>query len=134
MARGDIHHLDLTVADPKVSKPFYEAVLGFMGFQPGRDNSDGTDFDREVPGLPFTSVGILRQRRPQEHDRYTPGLHHVAWRADSREDVDAMYKLLLSINAAILDPPADYPRYGDGYYAVFFADPDGLKLEYVFQP
>jgi len=33
--------------------------------------------------------------------------------------------------ATILDPPADYPQYGAGYYAVFFADPDGLKLEVV---
>jgi catechol 2,3-dioxygenase-like lactoylglutathione lyase family enzyme len=31
----------------------------------------------------------------------------------------------------ILDAPAEYPQYGTGYYAVFFADPDGLKLEYV---
>lgn len=34
----------------------------------------------------------------------------------------------------ILDAPAEYPRYGAGYYAVFFADPDGLKLEYVHKP
>ena len=34
----------------------------------------------------------------------------------------------------VLDAPADYPKYGPGYYAVFFADPDGLKLEYVFKP
>lgn len=34
----------------------------------------------------------------------------------------------------LLDAPADYPRYGTGYYAVFFADPDGLKLEFVHRP
>jgi hypothetical protein len=45
-----------------------------------------------------------------------------------------MYAHLLQIGATILDPPADYPRYGPGYYAVFFADPDGLKLEYVYKP
>jgi hypothetical protein len=31
----------------------------------------------------------------------------------------------------VLDAPAEYPEYGRGYYAVFFADPDGLKLEAV---
>jgi glyoxylase I family protein len=40
--------------------------------------------------------------------------------------------LLRSIGATILDAPADYPRYGPTYYALFFADPDGLKLEFVF--
>jgi hypothetical protein len=34
-------------------------------------------------------------------------------------------KLLIEIGATVLDPPADYPTYGDGYYAVFFADPMG---------
>ena len=35
----------------------------------------------------------------------------------------------------VVDPPADYPEYGEGYYAVFFLDPDGLKLEgMVFKP
>jgi catechol 2,3-dioxygenase-like lactoylglutathione lyase family enzyme len=64
------------------------------------------------------------------------GLHHLAWRAANRDDVDALYTKLISAGAAILDPPADYPRYngGRGYYAVFFADPDGLKLEYVWTP
>jgi hypothetical protein len=43
-------------------------------------------------------------------------------------------KLLIEIGATVLDPPADYPTYGDGYYAVFFADPDGIKLEFVQLP
>ncbi|MGH7856992.1 MAG: hypothetical protein ACREQY_06630 [Candidatus Binatia bacterium] len=35
----------------------------------------------------------------------------------------------------ILDPPAEYPQYAPaGYYAVFFADPDRVKLEYVYTP
>ena len=40
------------------------------------------------------------------------------------------------MRADVLDAPADYPQYngGKGYYAVFFADADGLKLEYVFTP
>ncbi len=40
------------------------------------------------------------------------------------------------MQADVLDAPAEYPQYngGRGYYAVFFADADGLKLEYVFTP
>lgn len=52
----------------------------------------------------------------------------------SRGDVDRLHELLLAMGARILDAPADYPRYGTGYYAVFFADPDGLKLEFVHWP
>jgi glyoxylase I family protein len=70
------------------------------------------------------------------HDRYSPGLHHLAWAVDSRAEVDRVYERLVEFGATILDAPADYTQYnrGQGYYAVFFADPDGLKLECVFTP
>jgi catechol 2,3-dioxygenase-like lactoylglutathione lyase family enzyme len=131
--RGLIHHIDLTVRDIAVSAPFYDAVLGFMGYRREREQVDGIDWDREVPGL-FCGIGIKPARRDVPHDRYTSGLHHVAWAAESREDVDRLYAELLRIGARILDAPADYPHYGKGYYAVFFADPDGLKFEYVYVP
>jgi glyoxylase I family protein len=53
----------------------------------------------------------------------------VAFRADSRDEVDALGRDL-----AVLDPPRAYPEYVPGYYAVFFADPDGIKLELVYIP
>jgi glyoxylase I family protein len=133
--RGGVHHIDLTVSDAHASKPFYESVLGFMGYELSDSYPIGYDFDRR--GEAFCSIGIRNASGPNAdrvHDRYTNGLHHLAWIAESREDVDAMYAHLQSIDATILDPPADYPRYGPGYYAVFFADPDGLKLEYVYKP
>ncbi len=134
--RGAIHHLDLTVTDPQASFALYDAVLRFMGYRLSRTDEDGFDWDCGEGG-PFCSVGLIRSRGPakdRRHDRYSAGLHHVAWRAESRADVDAMYELVKGLGATVLDPPADYPQYGDGYYAVFFADPDGLKLEFVFKP
>ena len=55
---------------------------------------------------------------------------------NNRADIDRMHRLLVSINANVLDPPAEYPQYNDGkgYYAVFFDDLDGLKLECVYTP
>jgi catechol 2,3-dioxygenase-like lactoylglutathione lyase family enzyme len=44
-----------------------------------------------------------------------------------------LYEVLRQNGAAILDAPAEYP-YFPGYYAVYFTDPDGLKLEFVFWP
>lgn len=131
--RGAVHHIDLTVSDPAISAGFYEAVLGFMGYRRVATHDEGMDWDCDGSGG-FCSIGIIKAHRDRDHDRYTPGLHHLAWTAASREDVDRLHILLTGMGAAILDPPADYPRYGEGYYAVFFADPDGLKLEYVFKP
>jgi len=143
LMRGGIHHIDLTVKDAYASRAFYESVLGFMGYRISGSISDfsdtapnGYDFDLRDGG-DFCSIGILSARGPNAgrgHDRYSAGLHHIAWTAASRDDVDAMHQHLLSMGATILDAPAEYPRYGAGYYAVFFADPDGLKLEYVHKP
>ena len=134
--RGAIHHLDLTVRDPKASRAFYAAVLGFMGYREAADHDRGFDYDLATPDG-FCSIGVMKAQGPnaeRAHDRYSPGLHHVAWVAESREDVERLHDLLKEIGAVVLDPPADYPRYGPGYYAVFFADPDGLKLEFVHKP
>ena len=134
--RGAIHHIDLTVKDAHASRPFYESVLGFMGYRLADAHPNGYDFDLR-DGDFFCSIGILSARGEhagRTHDRYSAGLHHIAWNAASREDVDAMHAHLLSIGANITDPPADYPKYGPGYYAVFFTDADGLKLEYVHKP
>jgi len=135
--RGMINHVDLTVRDPARSRPFYEAVLGFMGYRLADAHARGFDFDLDRPDGGFCSIGVMRaegEGRSRTHDRYSPGLHHLAWNAESRADVDRLHALLRDIGATILDPPAEYPQYGKGYYAVFFADPDGLKLEFVHWP
>ena len=135
--RGRIHHLDLTVKDPWASASFYGAVLGFMGYRRTNDDADGFDWQLPQSGEGFASIGLVAARGPdavRAHNRYAPGLHHVAFHADSRADVDALHDRLTTIGAIVLNPPAAYPEYGEGYYALFFADPDGLKLEFVFLP
>jgi catechol 2,3-dioxygenase-like lactoylglutathione lyase family enzyme len=138
--RGAIDHLDLTVSDPEVSEPFYRAVLGYMGFEPVRLTQGSTRlpiFESAAGGQRVFSIALQAARAEKKgagHDRHAPGLHHVAFRASSRSDVDRLHALLKEIGAHVLDPPAEYARYAPGYYAVFFADPDGLKLEFVHMP
>lgn len=135
--RGFVHHIDLSVSDLARARTFYQRVLGFLGYAIGEDyGARGQDYDLRTDAG-FSSIGIRVSEGPhahRAHDRYAPGLHHLAWTAASRADVDALHALLLDMDATVLDAPADYPQYGAGYYAVFFADPDGLKLEFVFKP
>lgn len=134
MLRGAINHLDLTVRDPHASAPFYDAVLGFLGFARVRLAGDPNPvWQSRDPGQHLFSIALCPAApdRMREHDRSTPGLHHVAFQASSRADVDRLHELLQKVGATILDPPAAYPHYGPDCYAVFFADPDGVKLELV---
>lgn len=135
--RGRVHHVDLTVADIAASEPLFDLVLTHIGYRRGKPYPNGGG-EWDLPGS-YESIGVSPARGPnaeRAHDRYSPGLHHLAWSAESREDVDALHLKLAAFGATILDSPADYPQYngGRGYYAVFFADPGGLKLEYVWTP
>jgi glyoxylase I family protein len=132
-----LHHLDLNVSDIGRSASFYDRILTHMGFTRVTDSSgEDAGFDWIAPraiNIGHFSLGIVPAgNRGKPHDRFAAGLHHLALEAETREAVDALYRILLQMNAEILDTPAEYPKYGSGYYAMFFLDPDGLKLEYVF--
>ena len=130
-ATGAIHHIDITVAAPDRSLDFYDCVLPLMGFRRIDDVPEGPIWAGEQ-----VEVGLQAARTDPSftHDRFAPGLHHLAFTAPTREAVDSFYLKLTEFGLVVLDPPADYPEYAPGYYAVFFADPDGIKLEYVFTP
>jgi catechol 2,3-dioxygenase-like lactoylglutathione lyase family enzyme len=130
-ATGAIHHLDITVFDLGRSTDFYDRVLSRLGFRRIPDCPEGPLWaGAEI------EVGLQAARAEggRPHDRYSPGLHHLAFTAPTRAAVDAFHRDLVAMGVAILDPPAEYPDYAPGYYAVFFADPDGIKLEYVHTP
>jgi catechol 2,3-dioxygenase-like lactoylglutathione lyase family enzyme len=129
VAAGAIHHIDLTVSDPDRSTAFYDRVLPLIGFRRSEAVPEGP-----IWAGAQLEVGLVAARASRGHDRFAPGLHHVAFTAPTRGAVDALHERLVALGVEILDPPADYPRYAPGYYAVFFADPDGIKLEYVFTP
>lgn len=132
--RGDYHHFDFTVSDIDTARPVYDLFLTHMGFRETRNVEGQTTEWSQGSGI-FPSVGIVQAKgegKEASHDRYSPGLHHAAWRAEDRADVDALHAKLVEVGVTILDPPDHY--YGENYYAVFFADPDGLKLEYVWTP
>lgn len=131
MPFGAIHHIDITVSDPKRALGFYDFVLPLMGFRRIEDADEGPLWARA-----HVEVGLQTARAdsPTPHDRRSPGLHHLAFMAPTRDAVDTLHEELKASNVAIFDPPADYPHYAPGYYAVFFADPDDIKLEYVYTP
>lgn len=133
---GTLNHVRFTVSDVERAEPFWGAVLGFMGYRlveksPTRLAWAAMMADGHLAWviLSRASEGSMRKA----HDRYAPGLHHFAWNADSRDDVDRFHEMLKGIGATVLDAPAEYD-YEEGYYAVFFLDPDGMKLEVVHVP
>jgi catechol 2,3-dioxygenase-like lactoylglutathione lyase family enzyme len=146
--RGPPSHIDLSVSDPDRSIPFYAAFFGALGYRRFRSDLPGFTGERPERAAWFTRYegrGVFgvevrpasSESRGRRHDRYAPGLHHLAFHAESRAAVDEVHARILEAGGEVLDPPADYsgqPGYSEGYYAAFFADPDGVKLEVVYEP
>ena len=145
---GPLCHLDISVGYPARSIAFYDAfltVIGFVRTQGFTSEFAGANPTRAGWRLQMTggvTFGIeVRPSRPedrdQRYDRHKPGPHHIAFHAESAAKVDQIHGVMLAAGAEILDAPADYsgrPGYSPGYYAAFYADPDGAKLEVVYEP
>jgi glyoxylase I family protein len=139
MARGSISHIALTVSDLERSTPFYDRVFEFIGVK-RVEVPESTEQAMKTRLKAWVGSGYSISIRPSKgefarrlHNRTAPGFNHMAFRAEDRSDVERMYELLKKMGATILDAPAEYP-YSPGYFAVYFADPDGLKFEFAYAP
>lgn len=119
-----IHHVELNVIDLDASFAFYQKLFGFLGGWKGERGNAHFAFRSEPYYFWFNRCSP--ERAADGFDRYRPGLNHIALSVQTRERVDAWHEALLADGRTVLDPPG---YYGDGYYAVFFQDPDGMKLE-----
>ncbi|WP_158933073.1 VOC family protein [Acidisphaera sp. S103] len=120
-----IDHLSIRVSNYEKSKAFYERLFAFLGFK----------VEADYPGtMGWTNGKTLfwiaqadPPPRKQRHHIGDVGFHHYAFRLRSRKDVDELDAFLRDdLKATIVDPAGEYY---DDYYAVFFLDPDGMKLE-----
>jgi glyoxylase I family protein len=121
-----IDHIYIAVSDLKRSEDFYDRVLLRLGF---RKNKFPINGDAHVQYYNRHFGYVLRPAKSQQaHDSYAPGLHHFCLRVESIDDVHAAAKILN--NAGIeVSAPKLYPEYASDYTAIFFSDPDGLRLE-----
>ena len=118
-----IDHISLRVSDFGRSKAFYGALLPFMGFRILDEYPDAIGWTNGKTRLWIGQADAAGRRKHRTGD---VGFHHYAFELRSRRDVDRLEAFVRGLGARIVDPAAEY--YED-YYAVFFFDPDGLKLE-----
>ena len=126
-----IAHTFVTTSDFDRSREFYAKLLPFLGLTPVLD---GEGFYYCVGGR--TAFGIRPCDEAHAGERFVQervGLHHVCFRARSREDVDRLHDFLREIGATVVHPPEE-GQWAPGYYSVLFEDPDGVRLEMNFVP
>jgi glyoxylase I family protein len=130
-----IDHLDLVVTDLERSLRFYTELLQPLGYTRTAE-IEGEQGERVVyVGRPngSGSVSVREAKGRREYDRYDVGIHHIAFAARRRSVVDERAAWLRQNGHTVESGPEEY-GYTPGYYAVFFYDPDGIKLEIVHRP
>jgi catechol 2,3-dioxygenase-like lactoylglutathione lyase family enzyme len=120
-----IDHLAIRVSDYEKSKQFYGRLFTFLGFEISDEYENAIGWTNGKTRFWIGPADAERRRR--KYRIGDVGFHHYAFQLRSRKDVDALDAFLRDeLGARIVDPAGEY--YED-YYAVFFLDPDGLKLE-----
>jgi catechol 2,3-dioxygenase-like lactoylglutathione lyase family enzyme len=132
MEINGIAHVIVTVSRFEECVAFYRRLLPFLGLS--KIVHDRKDYFYCIGGR--TGFGITRaaERYRHEHcDQTRPGLHHVCFRARSRDEIDAVWGFARELGARVLRAPGE-GNWAPGYYSTLFEDPDGIRLEVNYIP
>jgi len=121
-----IDHLVLSVGDLARSKAYYGRVLGFLGFRLKYELGDFAGWSNGKTLFWIAQADSAGRKR--KHRKGDIGFHHYAFELDSRASVDALGAFLEKEGLPVADPPGSYNG-DENYYAVFFHDPDDMRLE-----
>lgn len=122
-------HLKISAYSYEKSKPFYAQVFNQLQYELVKEATTSATWVMPS-GFGIILTQATRTERPLPHG--APGIHHICFKATSRAIVDNVGSLLVEQGAQVITEPTAYPQYTPDYYAVFFYDPDGIKLEVAY--
>jgi catechol 2,3-dioxygenase-like lactoylglutathione lyase family enzyme len=116
-----IDHVGFEVTDLARSRRFYDAIFGALGARRLFESEHAVAYGVTAPVVWI----VVRGRRPG------PAYGHTALQATGKVAVDAAHKAGLANGGRDDGPPGFRPQYGEGTYAAYLLDPDGLRVEIV---
>lgn len=123
MKKRRFDHIDLRVKDRGAAQKFYEKILPALGFTLEKSNEEWGTFYAETDGVPTEFFSF------EEDKNHRPNQTRIAFWADTRDEIDQIADVVRKAGGQKLEGPQIWPEYTAGYYALFFEDPDGNKLE-----
>ncbi|NNC95425.1 MAG: hypothetical protein HKN92_07670 [Chitinophagales bacterium] len=127
--KGVIHHIEIYVSDLNRSTEFWNWLLTELGYKKFQQWDQGISYKLNESYIVF--VQTEDQHLDIPYHRKRTGLNHMAFHVNSREMVDEFTEKLKARNIKILYADKHPYAGGENYYAVFFEDPDRIKVELV---
>ncbi|WP_413310266.1 VOC family protein [Bacillus sp. 1P10SD] len=124
-----LHHLEIYVSNLAKTKEFWGWFLKELGYEPYQKWDLGISWKYRDTYLVFVQVEERFMDIPYHRSRV--GLNHLAFHAESQEQVDQITEQLIGRGIFILYQDRHPFAGGNSHYAVFFEDPDRIKVELV---
>ena len=131
--KAKIGHIGINLSSSKESLSFWKELCSFLGF---KIIEDGDHFDAG-DGQSYFCVSVADSAyKERTFPRKSVGLNHIAFKVDTPQMVDNFVCDFLGPRKIepLYGGAKEYPQYAEGYYAVFFEDPDRIKIEVVCEP
>ncbi|MCW2933386.1 MAG: hypothetical protein JWM19_4348 [Actinomycetia bacterium] len=130
--KSTLGHIGINLSSDGEPFVFWKDLLAFLNFeiQPDGNHFDATDGHASLC-VQVTKPGY---QKPSFHRKRT-GLGHIAFQVNSAGMVDAFVNDFLKPRQieALYGGAKAYPDYTPGYYAVYFEDPDRIKIEIYYE-
>ncbi|HTE57106.1 MAG TPA: hypothetical protein VK694_00020 [Verrucomicrobiae bacterium] len=129
--KATLGHVGINLSSEEKSFPFWKDLVIYLGLT---ITPDGNHFDAS-DGHTFLCFSVTKPgyQTPVFHRKHT-GLNHVAFKVSSAAAVDEFAREFLQPRniATLYGGAKEYP-YTKGYYAVYFEDPDRIKVEVAYE-
>lgn len=127
--KGLLHHIEIYVSDLNRSSEFWAWFLGHLGYEQYQKWESGVSFKLGDTYLVFVQANPKHLDQP--YHRCKVGLNHLAFHADSLEQLDLLRQELLSRQVPLLYADRHFNRSDSIKNALYFEDPDRIKVEVV---
>jgi len=126
---SSLHHIEINVSDLAASKKFWSWLLEKLGFSKYQEWDQGFSYRENDTYIVFAQT--VERFLDESYHRSHTGLNHLAFTVDTRQKVDEFAEELRRRGIPILYPEKHPLAGGKAHYAVFFEDPDRIKVEMV---
>ena len=129
-----VYHIQINVSNAKISLPFYKDFFHYFDYKIIDESEEHIGVSNGTTD--FWIIQTESNHLDKKYHRKATGINHISFKVSTKEEVDKFTKEFLTKKGIepLYNTPKEFPEYHENYYAVFFEDPDKIKIEITYTP